>query len=306
MGKVQILLSTYNGEKYLDQQLESILEQSYKNISILIRDDGSNDSTIDIITSYTIKHPDIISFIKAQNSGVIDSFLELIKHSYEDCEYYCFCDQDDIWLPHKIELAVKKLSGIDSSIPSMYFTATYPTSDMLTTQKVWPSVTRKPGLYNALIENIAVGATITFNKAAMGILKDRIPNASNIIMHDWWLYIVVSSLGTVIYDETPSILYRQHESNVVGADTSFIRKFKKKWIRFKSNKNKRYLYRQALEFHTLYSSLLNDNKKNQLDLFLLPRKKLQDKLYFLRHSKLYRQTYSENLIFKFLVLIGYI
>ncbi|BCG61260.1 glycosyltransferase family 2 protein [Paenibacillus sp. URB8-2] len=306
MGKVQILLSTYNGEQYIEQQLDSILNQTYKNISVLIRDDGSEDNTLIIIKSYIRKYPGIFSLIEARNVGVINSFFELILNTDENAEYFCFCDQDDSWLSHKIEYAVKELSVTNPTVPALHFTSTFPTNDMYRTEKIWPRLRKKPTFYNALIENVAVGATITFNRSAKELIKYKMPNSSNIIMHDWWLYLVVSSLGVIIYNKEPSILYRQHKSNLIGADVSWVKKYKKKWYRFKSNKNKHFLYHQAYEFQKIYKDLLEDNERRELDLFLLPREKLNSKLYFLKHTKLYRQSCSENLLFKFLVILGYI
>lgn len=306
MSKVQVLMSTYNGEKYLRQQLDSILNQSYQNISILIRDDGSKDNTIAIIKTYVEQYPSIIKLLEGRNIGVIDSFFELIRNSCDDVEYYCFCDQDDIWFPNKIESAVKTLSELHRGFPALCFTSTYPTFDMLNTKKKWPNVRREPSFNNALVENIAVGATITFNRSLLQLVRVRMPKSNNIIMHDWWLYLIASSLGKIVYDKAPSILYRQHESNLVGADTSFLNKIKKKLIRFKNNKNKKYLFHQAQEFYSLYSDVLSETNKKQLKLFLLPRKGLKGRVAFLKQCELYRQSKSENLLFKLLVIIGYI
>ncbi|MNN17108.1 hypothetical protein D3C81_1302800 [compost metagenome] len=125
-------------------------------------------------------------------------------------------------------------------------------------------------------------------------------------MHDWWMYIVVSSFGEVRFDKSPSVIYRQHERNVVGTEVFIIDKMKKKWLRFKKNKNKRYLYYQALEFYEIYGNLLIGEQRKQLELFLAPRKLIRDKLLYLVRTKLYRQSAIDSLLFRFLVFIGYI
>ncbi|MFD1139452.1 glycosyltransferase family 2 protein [Paenibacillus urinalis] len=307
MARVQILLSTFNGENYIRQQIESILNQSYPNIEILIRDDGSIDNTVSIIESYI--NADItrkIKLIKGSNIGVVRSFFELLYEANQDVDYFCFCDQDDIWLPQKVETAVERLNGLNSRIPLMHFTPTYPSNDMQQLKKVWPIIRRSPSFCNAIIENVAVGSTITFNLRTKNLIVSEDPDLNNIVMHDWWLYIIVSSLGKVVYSSAPSIVYRQHTSNVIGADTSLFDKYKKKWSRFKRNRKKRYLYNQAYEFYKHYNHLLSTYEKLQLESFLRPRNTILDKLNFLFTNKFYRQTTSENLMFRFLVLIGYI
>ena len=108
MEKVQILMSTYYGEKYLREQLDSIIKQTYPLINILIRDDGSSDGTLSILKEYAGKY-DHVTYYEGENIGVIQSFLQLLKESDANVNYYAFADQDDVWLPEKIVRAVEKL-----------------------------------------------------------------------------------------------------------------------------------------------------------------------------------------------------
>ena len=116
--KVAVLLSTYNGEKYVGAQLHSILTQNYKNLVVVVRDDGSKDKTVKIVKEY-MENNDNIKLVEGKNLGFIKSFFELLK--LEQADYYAFADQDDIWFPNKISLAVESLNKLDDSVPNMAF-----------------------------------------------------------------------------------------------------------------------------------------------------------------------------------------
>lgn len=113
MKKVQVLLSAYNGEQYISEQIQSILNQTHAAVSILIRDDGSTDKTMELLDQWVTTHPDKIKLIKGTNVGVVSSFFELLRAADAEADYYSFCDQDDVWLDHKVEHAIARL---DSSI----------------------------------------------------------------------------------------------------------------------------------------------------------------------------------------------
>ena len=120
MKKVQILMSTYNGEKYVDEQINSLLQQDHTNLEILIRDDGSKDSTVSILEEYNREYPNI-KLIIDENKGVISSFFELAMKASEEADYFAFCDQDDYWKPQKISRAVNLLEKESPNTPLLYF-----------------------------------------------------------------------------------------------------------------------------------------------------------------------------------------
>ncbi|WP_314590264.1 glycosyltransferase family 2 protein [Paenibacillus terrigena] len=305
MEKVQVLMSTYNGEAFLDEQLQSILQQSYTEVSILVRDDGSKDNTVSVIDRIIEKNPGEIVLISGVNLGVVQSFFELLRVSDDDASYYCFCDQDDVWMSDKIERAIRGLQSCTAA--GMFFTSTMLVDQDLKEIKVWPSPhEREPSFYNSLVQNIAVGATMVINKAARDLLICKIPNTNNLLMHDWWAYTCISAFGEVLYDSNPTIYYRQHGKNVVGGNTTVIQKWKKKWESFRKHSGDKLLRRQAIEFANHYGSQLEAEKLNQLQLFIQSRRSLKQRLNYLHKSKLYRQSWTENQLFKFLVLIDYI
>lgn len=305
MDKVQVLLSTYNGEAYIEEQLQSILQQTYQNIVILIRDDGSSDSTVPIIQKFMDMYSDKICFIKGSNVGVIESFFYLLQSVDLDASYYCFCDQDDVWMNDKVERAVQSLHLCDTA--GMYFSSTMLTDQSLNPIKVWPASPQKaPHFYNALVQNIAVGATMVINKAARDLIVSRSLNMKNIQMHDWWIYLCVSAFGKVYYDERPTIYYRQHNNNVVGGHRTVIHELQNKWRSFRKHSGHKLLRKQAVEFNKLYADSLDTEKLNQLQLFIQDRNSIKERYQFLQRSKLYRQSFIENQLFKFLILIEYI
>ena len=309
MKKVQVLLSAYNGEQYISEQIQSILNQTHAAVSILIRDDGSTDTTMELLDQWVTTHPDKIKLIKGTNVGVVSSFFELLRAADAEADYYCFCDQDDVWLDHKVEHALARLdSSIYTEVPAMVFTSTYLTDDELNRKGAWPKPpAQEPSFFNALYENIAIGATITMNRSARNLfINSKSVDSQKVLMHDWWFYLLVSAFGTVIYDNKPSMLYRQHNNNVVGGSNSIVGKLKGKWASFKRHTGKDLLHKQASEFHRIYGSRLTGEQKEQLDLFLATRTRFMDRLHYARKSKLYRQSKSESLLFKFFILIGFI
>ena len=126
-------MSTYNGEKYIRMQLDSILGQTYENLCLLIRDDGSTDRTVSILEEYA-KRDNRITYYTGKNIGVIQSFLELLRNSSEEAGYYAFADQDDVWLPEKIGRAVEKIEAVQE--PALYCSETYLTDEELNIVKV--------------------------------------------------------------------------------------------------------------------------------------------------------------------------
>ena len=160
--KVAVLISTYNGEKYLKEQLDSILNQTYQNIEIVIRDDGSNDSTRDIIREYQQKYANI-ELKEGTNIGFIKSFFKLLELANAD--YYAYCDQDDIWLENKIELAVNALNQADNTKPNMVFgNSDYYDENMNFIGKGEEHKTFS--FKNSLYECVAQGMTMTINDIA--------------------------------------------------------------------------------------------------------------------------------------------
>ena len=298
MKTVQILLSTYNGEKYLKEQLESILHQDYSGITILIRDDGSTDGTIRILEKYASEYSQITYYI-GENIGAKYSFFDLVKNANMSYDYYSFSDQDDVWSHNKVSKALERLNTMQQEKPLLYCGRT-----TLVDQELKPiiSTIRKhpivPDFGNALVENICTGCTSVTNHQLLQLVQTHIPEFT--VMHDWWFYLTASSFGEVYYDDDSYIQYRQHQNNVVGTRTNYYDEFKKRFKNYKSNRGK--ISRQAGEFKRLYQT----GKLNQqlVECVIGAKDNFRYRFKILLTKKIHRQRKMDDLIFKMLFLLG--
>jgi glycosyltransferase involved in cell wall biosynthesis len=219
---VSILLSTYNCELFLKDQIDSLLSQTFKNWILYIRDDGSNDNTISLIEDYCNKY-DKILFLKDEftNLGAGGSFIRLL--TLVDSQYYMFCDHDDVWLPHKIEVTLQKMSETESTHPDapiLIFTdlKVVDVDLNLINSSLWSYQRTNPDyakdVYALSISNPVTGCTIMINQKAKQI---SLPMSSKSLMHDLWIALNVSHFGYVDFINKPTVLYRQHQDNTVGA-----------------------------------------------------------------------------------------
>lgn len=308
---ILVLLSTYNGERYLSQQLDSLMQQVNIQLQILIRDDGSKDSTKSIIQDYVNKYPQQIRYFSGENLGARESFFELIKHaidSQDQFECFAFCDQDDIWKQNKLERAAKLLSYESVSIPLMYCSSTQMVDSNLVPIGIWPPPPKKGvNLYNALVENIAVGCTTVLNRRALQLISSHFPiHMDQIIMHDWWIYLCVSSFGKIIFDEHPTILYRQHGQNALGGQTdSFILKWKKRWLRFFRGDNHYIISKQAKHFYECYSDKMETSVRQDIEQFLKAKKApLFSRATYIKNMPIYRHSKMDHFVLKLVILAG--
>lgn len=297
MEWVQILMSTYNGEKYLRQQLDSILNQTYPNIRILVRDDGSKDGTLRILKSYAEQYHNI-SYYQGDNKGVIGSFFDLLKNSDDNAAFYGLADQDDDWLPDKVARAVELLERSKEHIPLLYCSDTYIADENLNIIKS-DNKNPRPSWGNALVQNICTGCTAVLNRYLRDIVKDIKPE--HIIMHDWWLYLAAELFGEVCYDRNAYIKYRQHGHNVYGAKKNRLEVWS---YRLKQLGEKRgALYPQLEEIKKWYPDM-DQEKEKMLSLVLSTQKGLKNKIKLILNKKIYRNDRMDDLVYRGIVLIG--
>lgn len=311
--KIQVLLSTYNGEQFLNQQLKSLVAQQNVDLNILIRDDGSIDSTVSIIEKFIRKYPQFIQLYIGENKGAKASFFDLLEKAAEhsnDFDFVAFCDQDDVWMGEKLISAVKTLENDknNNSMPMMYCSATQMVQSDLRKLAVWPQPPRQPiSIYNALVENIAVGCTTVLNREAVRLLAANIPtHITDVIMHDWWAYICVSTSGKVVFDENPHILYRQHANNALGGGTdNWLMKWINRFNRFSNGKNHYIISNQARVFLETFESKLPSEQINIIrQLADVPQKRVFERLFFALRQPFYRQSSMDNLVLKVLIFLG--
>lgn len=301
MRAIYVLLSTYNGEKYLDEQLATVIGQrSSMPVELLVRDDGSHDSTSDILRNYADHDSHRVFVEYGTNVGVIDSFLTLLRQA-PDRGYYAFCDQDDLWHADKLERAIAKLAEVPVTVPALYCSRTELVDHEGRKIGEWPPIPPKPVSFeNALVENVVVGCTVVINEAAKRLITERLPNPDRIIMHDWWLYLCVSAFGEVIFDSVPSIGYRQHGGNAIGGEAAGLRKWTNKLAKLKTIGTEKKYRIQAGEFLRLYEKDLNADKLNSLRRFLDSDSTLAKRLAYALAGDAYRQSQTDHLLFRVL------
>tara|TARA_B000000460_G_scaffold63466_1_gene43188 strand:- start:1 stop:942 length:942 start_codon:yes stop_codon:yes gene_type:complete len=276
--KIAILLSTYNGTKYLEEQLDSILNQTYSNYVIVARDDGSYDDTIQLLNKYAKKFTDKFHLLEQDllNLGASDSFSYLIEYVLENKQslglesaYMMFCDQDDIWSLEKIHKQIDEMLKVEKQqtgtkpIPVLIHSNLRVVSEEKSL--IAESFVHYQGLEiernrftNLVISNVVTGCTVFINEA---LARKAVPVSKEAIMHDWWLSLVASAFGKLVFIDAPLVSYRQHDANAIGAkesvqSTLVDRSFWQKTLGCKSNAHLSEVARQAADFRNRFGQEL--------------------------------------------------
>jgi glycosyltransferase involved in cell wall biosynthesis len=288
--KIAILMATYNGARFLEEQLESIAAQSCKNWKLIVSDDGSADRTLEILRRYeTLWGPTKLEVRLGPCNGFAINFLTLACDKSIDGDLYAFCDQDDVWLPNKLKAAVEFLDGHDMRIPHLYGGRTMCVDENLNALHPSPLFVFPCGFRNALVQSYAGGNTMVFNLAAKRLLESA--GVKNVPVHDWWTYLLVSGAGGhVHFDERPLILYRQHPNSLIGSNASFIRRLIRLLSIIRGN------FRQWTDLHLAALNhsrrLLSPHSIETLEVFLRLRKgNLFQRIRMVEVCGLYRQTW---------------
>ena len=264
MEKIDILLATYNGSKYLHEQLDSILSQSYGNINVIIRDDGSSDNTVMIIKEYEEKDNRVkLLSDNLGNLGFVRNFEKLMKNSTS--EYLMFSDQDDIWYNNKVETSYKRIKAIEEkngkSCPILVHTNSRIMNYETRTKALFISDYAKNSSFeNSFFNFFVQGSTMLINK----FLKiESLPFSKEVYLHDRYLHLITEFIGVRSYIDVPTMDYRQHSNNEIGSSVNVIYKIK----------NKRYFNlkdRELLIFlDNTYSAKLDEIKKEKMDAYKL-------------------------------------
>ncbi len=216
---VAVLMSTYNGEKYIREQLDSILKQENVIVKLFIRDDGSTDGTVSILKEYAQMFP-VEIVLEGNNIRPGESFMYLV-YKYADVpgiDYYAFADQDDIWFPEKLSVAIEKIDKNDKSIPTLYGSNQYIYSDGKN-KGYRHKVPQHVDLVSHMTKNTIAGCTFVFNKSLAQLVTRAERPDTKILryrIHDAWMMLIAIVCGEVIYDEKSYMLYRIHDVNAVG------------------------------------------------------------------------------------------
>lgn len=226
MARVAILLSTYQGERYLTPQLHSLLSQTHQDWVLYWRDDGSTDGTPGLMRDFMARLEAGRAIALADNGrlGTTESFIRLLRRAHADGNaMVAFADQDDVWLPEKLARGVRALASVAEPLPALYFARQVLVDAGLRRIALSFRLRRPPGFPACLTQNLATGCTVLMNRAAMALVAGSTPPPGS--LHDWWSYIMVSAHGgPLLADPEPTVLYRQHESNAIGAPNGLVRR----------------------------------------------------------------------------------
>lgn len=217
MTRVHILLATHNGTAFLQEQLQSYLDQSHPDWALWVSDDASTDATRNILHAFQQAHPRReIRIMPGPNRGLFANFMHLIRHPDLPSGFVALSDQDDVWLPHRLTRALDALAPC-------YGDAFYCSTRILTDVRLRPLSPKPPAplppasFQNALVQNVAAGNTIMLNPKAMQRLRNDPQPPCSLPYHDWWIYLrLMAADAALVCDAMPGLLYRQHDHNFLG------------------------------------------------------------------------------------------
>ena len=259
---IAILLATYNSERYISEQIDSLFGQSFKDWVLYIRDDGSTDNTISIVSEYIVKYPDKVFIVDNEGKSLRAylNFMALVEKV--DADYYAFCDHDDVWLHDKLEVSYIRMRALEAANPDKPLLVH---TDMrvvdqnlnVINNSFWAYtklLPEKSGFVELVCCNSVNGCTVLFNKKARAFALQHVDHAT---MHDMLLAQTVAASGGIVSAvNKPTVLYRQHIDNVVGAHERNYEYYKKKACNFKAvyddNLNWWHLSRQIKEYSLAY------------------------------------------------------
>ena len=292
---VTILLCTFNGERFLAQQLASLELQTFKNWKLIASDDGSSDQTKSILQAFGKSFaPGKVKIIDGPRRGAPANFLSLACGKNLASDYYAFCDQDDVWEADKLARAIGVLEQAGLAVPALYGSRTSLIDEAGKMIGFSPLFPKTPTFRSALVQSIAGGNTMVFNQKARDLLAFCGADI-NIPSHDWWLYQVTSACGGCVrYDAYPSVRYRQHSQNVIGSNMGFAARLR----RLRMLRQGRFRHWSELNVAALARIRPRMNAENQqiFDLFCKARHRpLLQRAAMFAEAGVYRQTLLGNL-----------
>lgn len=308
METVCILMSTYNGSKYVAEQLDSLLTQTSVKVEIIIRDDGSSDNTVDILKKYENMNKNITVY-EGENIGYERSFYNLMKCA-DNYNYYAFSDQDDVWDEDKLIVAIiaiklKETHNSKNNIgcsPIIYWCNLRIVNAELKymcDMKAPDDLDFKKGRY--LIDKYGYGCTMVFNEPMRDLAVHYEPKTK--ISHDNWVGILGIFLGDYIFDVETHISYRQHGNNVVGGNNGWIGKWKR---RIKALKNIKQYSRASIaqEIVNGYLDVLTDEDLKLLELVANYKASFKNKLYLINNKEISRKSKEKQIWFEIMIVLS--
>lgn len=307
LPKINILLSTYNGAKYLSEQLDSIFQQTFQNFTLYIRDDASSDTTVALLHTYIHEHPNFADKIVLlpdqvhQNLGYMGSFWLLLDQC-APADYYAFCDQDDIWLPNKLEAGLYYLEKENAEMPLLYFSNYNYCDEKLNVMHEAPNVSLPITFRDVLFYTPAFGFSIIINEKlrAMALQttnRIRLP-------HDGWVQKIAAAFGKILYNPAPTALYRRHSSAVTSSNAQLMTALKY-WIQNdilgSSMKETRFVLERFMEE---YGTLLSEENYRLLALYTRAPKTLLSWFKQCFYKKRFRPSIGGDLALRVCFFLG--
>jgi glycosyltransferase involved in cell wall biosynthesis len=294
-----ILLSTFNGATFINPLLASIHNQTMRSWTLYWRDDGSTDETRRIVRSQ-VPGDRLVELQSSDRLGPCGSFLSILRAAAGKHASYHFADQDDVWLPCKLENAHEALRQVDQ--PTL-FHCRQELIDAHGKPFGLSAVAGLPSFDNAVVENIVVGCSAAFNDAAARLGAQGRPNRA--LMHDWWMYLIVSSLGQVVYSCEPSIQYRQHANNVVGSNSGGISAIRTKLRRhFARRTGASPICGQLSDFLSIHGDRLSEEQRTLARDLIAGRSSISSRLRLAMTTKARRQSALDQLLLRAVLLMG--
>ena len=272
---ISILMATYNGERFIKEQIESLLGQTVQNFKLYINDDKSTDSTFEVAQEYEKKHPEKIFVSQNEKNlgGAKQNFIQMMINHKDD--YILLCDQDDVWLPDKIDKSLHKMKEMelqhDKSKPLLVYTDLTVVDENLNiisqsyfkTEDIY---NKKKTLNKIVARNITTGCTVMYNRALADLIEST---PEHMIMHDWWLTLIACAFGELSTIFEPTVMYRQHSDNEIGViKVKTLSHMLHKLINYKEAKKVlNDTYAQATSFLNMYNYKLSKEQKEFLSAF---------------------------------------
>lgn len=299
--KVAVLIGYFNGERYIKEQIESLLTQSIGVPDLFLLDDCSSKPVAsEIVEMLEEKKVAYTVIRRKKNVGFSRNFLKGLADIPQNYEYYAFCDQDDVWLERKLEAAILRLSEVPTGVPALYCGRTMAyDAECKKFLKYSPEFKKRPSFQNALAQNIGGGNTMVLNKAARDLVA---LTAAPVVSHDWWCYQIVTGVGgCVIYDKNSYLKYRQHGNNLIGVNSGV----KARLARIRRLFNGEFREWNNINLASLkkFEHMLTDKTSRCLLMFTLGRDApLLSRIFIILKSGIHRQSFIGNVAFALAVL----
>ncbi len=296
---IVVVMSTYNGDKYLSQQLDSLLQQNLVNLSVFVRDDGSSDKTQEILQKWNTDTNDWLTWYQGENRGPGRSFMEALEKA-PDADYYAFCDQDDIWDSDKLDVAVSVLESSTKQYKIYTSNVALSNNDLKIIGNT--NFYENTSIQAAMMYNQAIGCTIVMNKELREKLIKYNPNY--MVMHDCWAYRVCAALGgELCFDQVPHIKYRQHDGNFSGGSMSQLELWSKR-VKSLFGRKKHMRKWTAEELLKGYAGFMPDYCRNIVEEFAHYDSSIKNKWKLLGDKKIYSDSKAGNLGIAVSIVLG--